>query len=99
MSVLSSVRLNGDLVPLVFEGALNGVLFKEYVTQCLAPTLRKGDIMDNLTAHKVKRVADLIGVTGADVVYLPSTFGESSGFVAKIADSTLLKVTPVQMKK
>jgi transposase len=72
-SILSSVRLNGDLVPLIFEGSLNGELFKEYVSKCLAPTLQKGDIviMDNLTAHKVKGVADLIAAAGADVVYLP----------------------------
>ena len=61
-SVLSSIRANGDMVPLVFEGALNGELFKAYVSQCLAPTLNKGDIviMDNLTSHKVKGVLDPI---------------------------------------
>jgi hypothetical protein len=55
-SILSSVRLNGEFVPLVFEGSLNGELFKEYVSKCLAPTLQKGDIviMDNLTSHKVQ---------------------------------------------
>ena len=30
-SILSSIRANGDMVPLVFEGALNGELFKAYV--------------------------------------------------------------------
>jgi transposase len=65
--------LSGDLVPLVFKGALNGELFKEYVSKFLAPTLQKGDlvIMDNLSAHKVKGVTDLIKAVGADVVYLP----------------------------
>lgn len=72
-SVLSSIRLNGDMVPLVFEGALNGELFKEYVSQCLVPTLHDGDIviMDNLTSHKVKGVTELITAAGASVVYLP----------------------------
>jgi len=72
-SILSSVRLNGEFVPLVFEGSLNGELFKEYVSKCLAPTLQKGDIviMDNLTSHKVKGVAELIMAAGANVVYLP----------------------------
>jgi len=72
-SILSSVRANGDLVPLVYEGALNGDLFKAYISQCLVPTLRKGDIviMDNLTSHKVAGVVDPIIAAGAQVVYLP----------------------------
>ena len=72
-SILSSIRANGEMVPLVFEGALNGELFKEYVSQCLAPTLHKGDIviMDNLSSHKVRGVIDPIIAAGASVVYLP----------------------------
>jgi len=72
-SLLSSVRLNGDAVPLVFEGSLNGDLFKAYISNCLAPTLHQGDIviMDNLTSHKVKGVAELISATGACVLHLP----------------------------
>ena len=72
-SILSSVRLNGDMVPLVYEGALNGDLFKAYVVQFLVPTLEKGDIviMDNLTSHKVKGVVEPITAAGAKIVYLP----------------------------
>jgi len=72
-SLLSSVRSNGDMVPLVFEGSLNGDLFKEYISKCLVPTLKEGDIviMDNLTSHKVKGVVEPILAVGATVVYLP----------------------------
>ena len=72
-SILSSIRANGDMVPLVFEGALNGELFKAYISQSLVPNLREGDIviMDNLTSHKVKGVIALITAAGASVVYLP----------------------------
>jgi len=72
-SILSSIRANGDMVPLVYEGALNGELFKTYVVECLIPTLSKGDIviMDNLTSHKVAGVVDSIIAAGAKVVYLP----------------------------
>jgi len=72
-TIMSSFRLNGDMVPLVFEGSLNGEFFKEYIRQCLAPTLRKGDIviMDNLTSHKVKGATDPIIAAGASVLYLP----------------------------
>jgi len=72
-SILSSVRINGNLVPLVYEGALNGELFKAYIVQFLIPTLNEGDIviMDNLTSHKVAGVVDSIIAVGAKVVYLP----------------------------
>ena len=72
-SLLSSVRSNGDMAPLAFEGSLNGELFKEYIVKCLVPTLHKGDIviMDNLTSHKVKGIVEPIIAAGAQVVYLP----------------------------
>jgi transposase len=73
ISILSSIRLDGTMVPLTFEGALNGDLFKAYIKDCLAPTLKKGDIvvMDNLSSHKVKGVTEPITKAGATVVYLP----------------------------
>ncbi len=72
-TILSSIRTNGDMVPLVFEGSLNGELFKEYIIQCLAPTLKSGDIvvMDNLSSHKVEGVMEPIIAAGATVRYLP----------------------------
>ena len=72
-TILSSVRLDGTTVPLVFEGALNGDLFRAYVTQCLAPSLKPGDIvvMDNLSSHKVSGVVEAIEAVGASVLYLP----------------------------
>ena len=72
-SVLSSVRLDGTVIPCVFEGALNGELFVEYVKKFLAPTLQKGDIvvMDNLSSHKVTGVAEAIEATGAKILFLP----------------------------
>ena len=53
-TIMSSVCANGDMVPLVFDGSLNGDIFKEYIDKCLAPTLKAGDIviMDNLSSHK-----------------------------------------------
>jgi transposase len=73
-TIISSIRANGDMVPLVFEGSLDGDLFKEYISQCLAPTLKDGDIviMDNLSSHKVKGAIDPIIAAGATVLYLPS---------------------------
>ena len=42
-SIVSTIRLDGSQVPLVFEGTLNGVLFVEYVRKCLVPSL--GEVM------------------------------------------------------
>jgi len=55
---------------LIFEGSLNGDIFKEYIAQCLAPTLIAGDIvvMDNLSSHKVKGVIEPIIAVGAKVI-------------------------------
>jgi len=62
ITMLSSVRVNCEIVPCIFEGSLNGDIFKEYIIKFLAPTLKPGDIvvMDNLSSHKVKGVAEAI---------------------------------------
>lgn len=64
----------GLIAPLVLDGPMNGVVFKAYVEQFLAPALSPGDIviMDNLPAHKVAGVADAIEAVGADLLYLPA---------------------------
>lgn len=71
---LGALRHDGMTAPLVIDGALNGVLFRAYVEQMLAPTLSPGEIvtMDNLSSHKVKGVREAIEARGASVLYLPS---------------------------
>jgi hypothetical protein len=58
ISVLSSIGLDRAQVPLVFNGTLNGELFKEYISRSLAASLSKDDIliMDNSSVHKSKIV-------------------------------------------
>jgi transposase len=72
-TILSSVRLDGTTVPVVFAGAVNREKFKEYLKTHLVPTLKPGDIviMDNLRTHKVDGVAELIQSAGAFLIYLP----------------------------
>jgi len=74
LSILSSMRLNGTLVPLTYKGTLDGTLFLTYIKQCLAPTLNEGDIviMDNASPHKVKGVVEAIEEKGAYVLWLPT---------------------------
>ena len=72
-SIISSIRLNGDVAPLMFKGTLNGELFSVYVRDFLAQTLKEGDIvvLDNSTAHKVSGALDPIYQKGASVLFLP----------------------------
>jgi transposase len=72
-SVLSTIRLDGTQLPLIFEGTLNGKLFKKYVDEFLAPSLSEGDIviLDNSSVHKANGVLDAIFTRGASVLFLP----------------------------
>jgi transposase len=70
---LGALRATGFIAPLTIEGSLNGALFRAWVEQHLAPTLRPGDIvvMDNLSSHKVSGVREAIEAVGAELRYLP----------------------------
>lgn len=59
---------------LVLDGATDTVAFELYVQRVLAPTLRPGQIvvLDNLSAHKSKRVRQLIEACACELWYLPS---------------------------
>lgn len=72
-TLLSAMRLDGVVAPLLLDGAVNAEAFAGYVEQCLAPALRPGDIliMDNLPAHKSTRVSQAIEGAGCTLVYLP----------------------------
>jgi hypothetical protein len=42
---IGALRCDGFVAPAVFEGAINGDLFLDYVEQILVPTPRPGDIV------------------------------------------------------
>jgi transposase len=52
---------------------MNGDVFLTYLRRCLRPTLSAGDIviMDNLPAHKLAEVREMIESIGATLLYLP----------------------------
>jgi general secretion pathway protein K len=70
---VAALRQRGMTAPLVLDGAMNGPMFLAYVKQCLAPTLKRGDIviMDNLPVHKVAGVQEAIEGAGAKLLYEP----------------------------
>ena len=73
-TLLSSMTLCGMGPSLAVEGATTAVVFETYVEGVLAPSLRPGQVvvMDNLGAHRPKRVRELIEERGCELVYLPA---------------------------
>ncbi len=73
VSMLAAISLAGVSAPMTIAGAVDGLVFLEYVKQVLCPTLAAGDVvvMDNLSAHKIKGVREAIEECGARLVYLP----------------------------
>jgi transposase len=65
---------DGIMAPFVFDCAMNGNIFRQYVRDMLAPLLRPGDVVvaDNLAAHKVAGVREFIEARGATLLYLPA---------------------------
>lgn len=70
---IGALRCDGLVAPAVFDGAINGELFVDYVEQVPVPTLKQGDIviLDNLRCHKVKGVREAIEAAGASILFLP----------------------------
>jgi len=56
------------------EGATTSRVFETYVEKVLAPSLKEGQgvVMDDLSAHRPKRIRELIEQRGCQLVYLPS---------------------------
>ena len=74
ISVIAVVGLDhDDFLPFVFKGTLNGNLFRQYIFECVVPTIQEGEIlfMDNLSAHKVDGISEAVETRGANVVFLP----------------------------
>ena len=87
--------------PMVIDGPIDGPAFVAYVQQCLAPMLKCNDIvvMDNLPAHKVPGVKEVIEAFGATVQYLPQyspdlnpiemPFSKFKAFLRKVSERTV----------
>ncbi len=55
------------------EGPTTGAVFEAYLERALAPALEPGRVvvMDDLSAHKGRRVRELIEAAGCELLYLP----------------------------
>lgn len=73
LTLLGAVSISGWVATMTIEAPTDGDVFLAYLEQVLCPRLqpRHCVVMDNLTAHKVAGVRELIEATGARLLYLP----------------------------
>jgi transposase len=73
-TLLTSMTLEGMGPSMAVEGATTSRVFEAYVERMLAPALRCGQVvvMDNLGAHRPRRIRELIEERGCELIYLPS---------------------------
>jgi transposase len=70
--MIAALSLDGLDAPWVVDGAVNGAIFHCWVSEVWGPTLQPGDIVlwDNLSAHKVAGVEELLATRGARLIRL-----------------------------
>src|SRR5438093_8232458 len=73
ITFVAALRHNGMRAPCTVDGSMNGAKFLAYVKQCLAPTLKRNEmvVIDNLPAHKAAGIREVIEARGATLRYLP----------------------------
>ena len=72
-TLVAGLRMGGIVAPLVIDHPMNGITFRAYIEQHLAPTLSPGDIVvcDNLQCHKSPSVRAAIEDRDAELRFLP----------------------------
>jgi len=73
VTLVAALTPNGLQAAMTVSGAVNGDVFADYLQQALGPTLVPGDVvvLDNLPAHKMAGLAELVEARGARLLYLP----------------------------
>lgn len=69
---IAALRHDRIDAPRVFDGPVNGDIFRTCIERVLVPTLRPGDVvvMDNLASHKTQAVRGAIRSAGAHLLFL-----------------------------
>jgi len=73
LTTLGALSLRGLEAAMTIAAPTDGEVFTAYVEQVLCPKLEAGDtvVLDNLSAHKVGGIRQLIEGCGAQLLYLP----------------------------
>jgi transposase len=72
-SILSTMRLSGEMYPIIFSGTLSKELFAEYIKTQLKPTFSPDDILllDNSSVHRSKLVIETLDKCEMKYLFLP----------------------------
>lgn len=72
-TLLSFLKFDGTTDGLIFSGAVNKEIFREFMEEILLPSTEKGDvvIMDNLNVHKNSFDSKLFERRGVEIKYTP----------------------------
>jgi len=73
MSTVAAMGFSGMVASTTYDGGTTAAKFTDFVRDHLVPAVRPGQvlILDNLQAHKDKRVAAMLEAAGCRVVRLP----------------------------
>jgi len=73
LTTLGAMSLRGVEAAMTIAAATDGEVFRAYVAQVLCRQLKPGNVvvLDNLSAHKVAGIEELITACGAQLLYLP----------------------------
>src|SRR3989304_1788848 len=101
ITFVAALRRHGMRASRTIDGSMTGKKFLAYIEQCLAPILKRNDIVmiDNLPAHKAAGVREAIEARGATLRYLPKyspdlnpiemPFSKLKAFLRKVAERTV----------
>jgi transposase len=73
ISTIAALSVQGVVASARFDGGTTAARFVDFVRGRLVPVLREGQVvvLDNLAAHNDRRVDELVGAAGCEVVRLP----------------------------
>lgn len=73
LTILAAITVDGVLCASTIDASTDAEVFRMFVNQVLAPSLRPGMVvvMDNLSSHKVAGIVQAIEKAGCRLVYLP----------------------------
>lgn len=73
LTTLGAMSQRGIEAAMTIPYPTDGDIFTTYVREVLSPKLQAGDvvILDNLSAHKVRGIRELVEARGAQLLYLP----------------------------
>lgn len=73
-TIIGALAARGMTALMTVEGGTSGDVFLDFICGHLAPSLRTGDVvvMDNLAAHHVKAVRNVVEGRGARILFTPA---------------------------